>query len=60
MDELTGNEGSAVVVEYREVGEATLDEATGLCRACGAVWKGRSALRELRWLIEVAEAEAVA
>ena len=55
MDELTGNEGSAVVVEYREVGEATLDEATGLCRACGAVWKGRSALRELRWLIEVAE-----
>ena len=51
----TGNHVTAVVVEYREVGAATLDEATGLCRACGAVWKGRSALRELRWLIEVAE-----
>jgi len=56
----TGNHRTAVVVEYREVGAATLDEASGLCRACGAVWKGRSALRELRWLIEVAEAEAAA
>jgi len=55
VDALTGNSGAAVVVEYREVGAATLDEASGLCRACGAVWKGRSALRELRWLIEVAE-----
>jgi len=56
----TGNQVTAVVVEYLEIGAATLDEATGLCRACGVVWKGRSALRELRWLIEVAETAAVA
>jgi len=51
----TGNQVTAVVVEYLEIGAATLDEATGLCRACGVVWKGRAGLRELRWLIEVAE-----
>jgi len=59
-DERTGQEGSAVVIEYREVGALTLDEAVGSCRACEVVWKGRSALRELRWLIEVAEAEVAA
>lgn len=52
----TGNQSASIVVEYLEVGAATLDEARGWCRACGAVWRGRSGLRELRWLIEVAEA----
>lgn len=48
----TGNQVTAVVVEYMEVGAATLEKASGLCRACGVVWKGSSALRELRWLID--------
>jgi len=56
-DERTGDRVTAVTVEYREVGVLTLDEAVGSCRACKVVWKGRSALRELRWLIEVAEAQ---
>jgi hypothetical protein len=60
VDPGTGNQVTAVVVEYLEIGADTLDQASGSCRACGVVWKGRSALRELRWLIELAEAAAVA
>jgi hypothetical protein len=60
VEQGTGNQVTAVVVEYLEIGAATLDEATGSCRACGVVWKGRAALRELRWLIEAAETADVA
>jgi hypothetical protein len=49
----TGQQIPAVVVQFRDtLGPTMLDEATGLCRFCEAVWKGRHALRELRFDID--------
>lgn len=48
MNPATGERITALVVEYREIGAETLDEAVGLCRSCGTEWRGRFALRALR------------
>lgn len=56
FDPNTGDRVTAVVVEYRELGEETLDKAVGSCRSCSAVWRGRSSLRALRWLLDEREA----
>ena len=58
FDPNTGDRVTAVVVEYRELGEETLDRAVGSCRACSAVWRGRAALRGLRWLLDEREMAA--
>jgi hypothetical protein len=43
----------SVIIEFRDtLGVTMLDEATGVCRFCGALWKGRHALRQLRWDID--------
>jgi hypothetical protein len=55
-DPKTGDQKTAVVIEYRELGEVTLDHATGLCRFCETVWRGRHGVRELRYAIDQAEA----
>lgn len=52
FDPKTGDRVTAIIIEYRNLGEETLDKATGLCRSCEAVWKGRAGLRELRWLVD--------
>lgn len=57
-DPRTGDQKFALIVEYRALGAETLDKATGLCRACNAVWEGRHGVRELRWLIDNAEVDA--
>lgn len=51
----TGDQIAAIVIEYRNIGTETLDEATGLCRFCAAVWRGRTALRQLRFEIDAQE-----
>jgi hypothetical protein len=49
----TGGQIPAVVVQFRDtLGPTMLDEATGMCRFCEAQWKGRHALRELRFEID--------
>lgn len=48
----TGDRIVALVVEYREVGAETLDQAVGRCRACGSEWRGRFALRSLRYQLD--------
>ena len=48
----TGNHITALIVEYREMGPETLDLAVACCRSCGTVWKGRNAIRALRWAID--------
>ena len=52
FDRKTGDVMTALVIEYRNLGELTLDKATGMCRACETVWRGRTGVRELRWLID--------
>lgn len=48
----SGDRMVALVVEYREIGAETLDQAVGKCRACGAEWQGRFALRSLRYQLD--------
>ena len=55
FDPMSGDRVTAVVVEYRELGEETLDRAVGSCRSCSALWRGRSSLRALRWLLDSGE-----
>jgi hypothetical protein len=55
FDPKSGDQMTAVVIKYRELGELFFDHATGMCRACTEVWKGGSRLRELRYLIDQAE-----
>lgn len=55
FDPRNGDQMTAIVIEYRELGELTLDRATGMCRSCETVWRGRHGVRELRWLIDQAE-----
>ena len=54
-DPKTGDQITALIIEYRNIGAETLDKATGMCRSCATVWHGRSALRELRFDIELRE-----
>jgi len=49
FDPKTGDKITALILEYRNLGIDTLDRATGLCRSCEMVWRGRTALRELRF-----------
>lgn len=56
FDRRTGDQVIALVVEYRELGVETLDQAVASCRACGGEWRGRAALRGLRWLLDEREA----
>lgn len=58
-DPRTGDRIIALVVEYRELGSETLDQAVASCRACGGEWRGRAALRGLRWLLDSAEKVSV-
>lgn len=51
-DPKTGDQITAIILEYRNIGTETLDKATGLCRFCTTVWRGRSGMRELRWAID--------
>ena len=51
-DPKTGDQITAIILEYRNIGTETLDKATGLCRFCTTVWRGRTGLRELRWAID--------
>lgn len=53
----TGDQMTAIIIEYRNIGAETLDKATGLCRFCDTVWRGRNGLRELRWLVDHPEDE---
>ena len=52
MNPATGERITALVVEYREIGAETLDEAVGICRSCGTEWRGRFALRSLRYQLD--------
>ncbi|MCA0217939.1 MAG: zinc-ribbon domain-containing protein [Actinobacteria bacterium] len=52
IDPKTGDRITALVVEYRELGEETVDQSNGVCRSCGTIWHGGSGVRALRWLIE--------
>ena len=54
-DPKSGDQISALILEYRELGPETFDHATGLCRFCSEVWRGGSRVRELRWLIDHAD-----
>jgi hypothetical protein len=51
-DPRTGDQITAIIIEYRNIGAETLDKATGLCRFCTTVWRGRTGLRELRWAVD--------
>lgn len=55
IDPRSGDRMTALVIEYREVGQDTMDQATGLCRSCSAVWRGSSGVRHLRWLVDEEE-----
>ena len=57
FDPKTGDQITAIILEYRNIGTETLDKATGLCRFCTTVWRGRSGMRELRWAIDNPMAE---
>lgn len=59
-DKATGDRVTAIIIEYRNIGAETLDKATGLCRFCAAVWRGRSELRELRWAVDHPEEKTTA
>lgn len=47
FDPATGDRITALVIEYREAGERTLEAATATCRSCGIGWKGKGGLEEL-------------
>jgi hypothetical protein len=51
-DPKTGDRVIALVVEYHDLGAETLDYAIGRCRFCERIWRGRTAIRELRWAID--------
>lgn len=55
IDPRSGDRMTALVIEYREVGQDTMDQATGLCRSCSAVWRGSTGVRQLRWLVDEGE-----
>jgi hypothetical protein len=52
FDSKNGDRMTALIVEYRDTDEASLDAATGLCRACTHVWRGQLAIRELRYELD--------
>lgn len=60
MNPSTGERITALVVEYREIGAETLDEAVGVCRSCGTEWRGRFALRSLRYQLDQQQHEDAA
>jgi hypothetical protein len=55
FDPKTGDQITALILEYRNIGTDTLDKATGLCRSCAMVWHGRTALRELSFDLDTKE-----
>jgi len=56
-DPRTGDQITAIIIEYRNIGEETLDQAIGHCRFCGQVWRGRSGMRALRWSVDHPDAQ---
>jgi len=57
FDRSTGDRITALVIEYRETGEETLDTAVATCRYCGATWEGNYRIRMLSYQIDEREKE---
>ena len=52
IDPKTGDRITSLGIEYRNLGVETMEKATGLCRSCGATWRGGSGLRAMRWAVD--------
>lgn len=52
IDPKTGDRITALILEFRNLGNETLDKTTGLCRSCLTVWRGGHGMREMRWAID--------
>lgn len=52
IDVKTGDRITALVVEYRNQGQETMEKAEGHCRSCEASWRGSSGMRAMRWGID--------
>jgi len=55
FDPSTGDKILALVVEYREEGQSTIEHGSGFCRSCEHIWKAGTGMRELAWAIEQEE-----
>lgn len=49
FDPKNGDQMPALILEFRDEGNQTLENATGLCRSCAEVWRGGHRVRLLSW-----------
>lgn len=57
LDPKTGDQVTALVVEYRQEGALTVEHAVVSCRFCERRWVGGAGSREVAWEIENADGE---
>ena len=55
-DPYTRDQSAALVLEYREIGKQTVEQAKVRCRACGKTWEGGSGIRLVAYEIEQQQA----
>lgn len=54
-DPKTGDQMMALIIEYRERGNETIDGTRGLCRSCTQYWDGLAGVRQLKAEVDAQE-----